>query len=72
MRDGIAGLQTCIDEWLSTKAMEEVNWSRMRALEFQEILQSRDILAKRLEDRACVLCADFNNHVRLEDTYLDR
>ncbi|KAF6754311.1 translation repressor [Ephemerocybe angulata] len=42
MRDGIAALQSLIDEWLPDKAIPEVDWERLRAFEFQENLRLRD------------------------------
>lgn len=64
MREGIAALGALVDEWLIGGFVPEVDWSRMRALDFQEILRSRDSITKRLKGRACVLCADFDGHVR--------
>ncbi|KAF8963922.1 antiviral helicase [Flammula alnicola] len=62
MREGIAALQSIVQEWMATGTVPEVDWSRMRALEFQEILRSRDLLVKGLKDKKCLLCPDFSDH----------
>jgi antiviral helicase SKI2 len=68
MRDGIAALQILVEEWQVSGAIPENEWDRMRALDFQEILQSRNEITRSLAERSCVLCGDFEDHVsgRLE------
>lgn len=63
MRDGIAGLQSTVDEWIAAGAIQEVDWSRMRVLEFQEIFRSRDSLFKILISTVCQNCPEFLDHV---------
>ncbi|KAJ7687413.1 translation repressor [Mycena rosella] len=62
MRDALALLQSLVDEWSAGSAIPEVDWARMRALDFQDTLRSRNALVKRLESRACLLCSDFDDH----------
>jgi antiviral helicase SKI2 len=63
MREALALLQGLVNEWSATTALPEVDWARMRALDFQDALRSRNTLVQRLQGRACLLCSDFNDHV---------
>ncbi|KAJ7292904.1 ATP-dependent RNA helicase [Mycena rebaudengoi] len=62
MREALALLQDIANEWSTTATIPEVDWARMRALDFQDTLRSRNAVAKRLETRACLLCSDFDHH----------
>ncbi|KAJ7204463.1 antiviral helicase [Mycena pura] len=62
MREALALLQGLVDEWSSSSTLPEVDWARMRALDFQDTLRSRNARVKRLEGRACLLCSDFDQH----------
>lgn len=62
MRDGLAQLSALADEWASAKEIPEIDWSRMRALEFQEILRNRSGLVERSRDSTCLQCPDFGRH----------
>ncbi|KAJ7116795.1 antiviral helicase [Mycena crocata] len=62
MREALALLQSLVNEWSTSTAIPEVDWARMRALDFQDTLRSRNSTVKRLESRACLLCSDFNDH----------
>ncbi|GLB35762.1 putative DSHCT [Lyophyllum shimeji] len=62
MREGIAALQTLVDEWQTTGEIPETEWERMRALDFQELLHSRNVLTKRLAKGSCTVCGDFEEH----------
>lgn len=71
MNEAVALLRGVLDEWAPRDAridadgeIPEVDWGRMRQLEFQEALRSREAVAKRLEGKGCVLCAQFGEHVR--------
>lgn len=66
MRDGIASLQNLVQEWLDVGSIAENDWAKMRALDFQEILRSREGLVQKLSTRACTLCTDFPHHVSCE------
>lgn len=63
MRESIAAIQTLVNEWLAIGTVPENDWSRMRALDFQEILRSRDILIESSRNRSCEVCGDFERHV---------
>ncbi|PPQ90945.1 hypothetical protein CVT25_008256 [Psilocybe cyanescens] len=65
MKDAIASLQSVVDEWSSAGSIPEVDWSRIRALEFQEVLRSRNLLVKQVQNNRCVLCPEFDHHVAL-------
>ncbi|KAJ3797700.1 antiviral helicase [Lentinula aff. detonsa] len=62
MRETIIALQRIAEEWCSTGIIPEIDWNRMRAMEFQEILQSRNSLLTRLETKSCLSCNDFEAH----------
>ncbi|KAF8204296.1 ATP-dependent RNA helicase [Mycena galopus ATCC 62051] len=62
MREALALLQGLANEWSTSTALPEVDWARMRALDFQDALRSRNTLVERLQSRACSLCSDFNDH----------
>ncbi|KAJ6520244.1 ATP-dependent RNA helicase [Mycena sanguinolenta] len=62
MREALAQLQSLADEWTTSAALPEVDWARMRALDFQDALRSRNTLVERLQSRACLLCNDFTDH----------
>jgi antiviral helicase SKI2 len=71
MNDAVSLLRGILDEWTQQDAridqngeIPEVDWGRMRQLEFQEALRSHKALAKRLEGKGCVLCEQFEEHVR--------
>ncbi|KAG6335915.1 hypothetical protein ID866_3169 [Astraeus odoratus] len=46
MLEAITFLQSAIQEWISAGAIPEVNWGRMRQLEFQETLRKRDEISR--------------------------
>lgn len=47
----------------SDRKVPEVDWGKMRSLDFQETLQYLRILEKTNRDRSCLLCPDFDIHV---------
>lgn len=61
-RDVLLGV---LNEWLSNgSGVPEVDWkSRLKALEFQEMVRARDELVKRLPRYTCRVCPDFEEHV---------
>lgn len=65
MNDIVTQLNDIVSEWQTTRPAQfpEVEWSKMRQLEFQESLRSRDTLAMRLDGKGCVLCEHFEEHV---------
>jgi antiviral helicase SKI2 len=70
MREAIQLLDTATRAWAEARAIPEVDWSRMRSLNFQEVLQERQETEKKLGNQACKLCADFETHVGPLDVYL--
>ena len=65
MQEAIRALSGVLEQWLQSDTIPEVDWSRMRSLEFQETLRTRNERAKRLMSAQCVSCPDFDNHVSL-------
>ncbi len=63
MNDAIAQLGDLANEWVKNNHVPEVDWARVRSFEFQELLNRRNTLVKRLEGSACVLCQEFERHV---------
>ena len=63
MREAIKSLAEIVEEWVSAGSVPEVEWVRMRSLEFQETLRARNELMKRLGKYKCTLCGDFEHHV---------
>jgi antiviral helicase SKI2 len=63
MNETISLLEAVASDWISSGHIPEVDWSRMKSLEFQEALASRNKLVKQLDSYACVLCENFDDHV---------
>jgi antiviral helicase SKI2 len=63
MNDVITQLGALANEWANNNHIPEVDWARMRLLDFQDLLNRRNTLVKRLEGSACVLCEEFEPHV---------
>jgi len=61
----VNSLTEIVKEWVSAGTISEVEWIRMRSLDFQEALRARNELAKRLDQHSCTLCGDFEHHVGL-------
>ncbi|KAG9222318.1 hypothetical protein CCMSSC00406_0002653 [Pleurotus cornucopiae] len=62
MREALKQLQTVACEWISTRDIPEIEWAKMRSLEFQETLQFKNTQVKALANKSCVLCEDFDAH----------
>ncbi|KAI0778677.1 antiviral helicase [Trametes elegans] len=62
MNNTIRMLQEVLGEWLQADSVPEVDWSKLRALEFQETLRARDALVPRLNQFACTSCPQFEEH----------
>ena len=62
MKDVIASLRTIVQEWSTVATIPEVDWSRLRGLEFQEVLRSRDSVAGKSRKQQ-QLCPHFAEHV---------
>ena len=65
MNEAIAALRPHVNEWMDVGVITEVNWSRVRVLEFQDLLQSRNSLAKHIEEKECLKCPEIAKHVRV-------
>jgi hypothetical protein len=63
MREAIELLAETVEEWVTAGSVPEIEWVRMRSLEFQEVLRAKNELVKRLGKYACTLCRDFEDHV---------
>ncbi|KAI5124130.1 hypothetical protein M0805_000941 [Coniferiporia weirii] len=62
MNAAVSVLNEVVKDWAAAGHIPEVEWNRMRALEFQEALGTRNELAKRLPSFACLLCGSFKDH----------
>ncbi|KAF8524040.1 antiviral helicase [Gautieria morchelliformis] len=67
MREAVAQINAVIREWVEAEQslIPEVDWGRMRQLEFQETLRRRDSLAQGLLSKSCLLCPDFDSHYHI-------
>ena len=63
MQEAVRALSAVLESWLQSDSIPEVDWSRMRSLEFQETLRTRNERAKRLVSAQCTSCPDFDDHV---------
>jgi hypothetical protein len=63
MREALALLGDVAREWLGLDKIPEVDWSRIRSLDFQETLRERERLQKQTTDRRCFSCDLFEEHV---------
>ncbi|OCH88756.1 antiviral helicase [Obba rivulosa] len=48
--------------WLADQKIPEVDWNKVRSLEFQENVRAREELSKKLLGFACTQCSDFEEH----------
>ena len=51
------------EELTSLPELPEVEWTRLRALEFQEVLRQRTSYLDRIVKLGCQLCEHFEDHV---------
>lgn len=56
-------LSAILGHWLADQKIPEVDWNKVRSLEFQENLRARDELSKKLPEFTCTQCLDFEEHV---------
>ena len=63
MQNAAVALQTLVSEWADTSGVPEVEWDKIKVLEFQDILRSRESLLARLKGRTCTSCPNFSTHV---------
>lgn len=71
MREAVAQLAGLVREWVEAEQshVPEVDWGRMRQLEFQDVLRKRDTLVQTLPYNPCLQCEDFEVHVRSSDHF---
>lgn len=50
-------------EVMAKSGAEEMDWGRMRDLEFQDLVRQRDTMYERVTKMACALCESFDEHV---------
>ncbi|SJL06398.1 related to SKI2-antiviral protein and putative helicase [Armillaria ostoyae] len=62
MREGVAALASMVRDWSSSGNIPEVEWSKIRSLNFQEVLRSRSAYVQRIQNRSCLLCEKFEEH----------
>ncbi|KZV67653.1 antiviral helicase [Peniophora sp. CONT] len=62
MMDAVLSLELLVKEWVAHGALPEHDWSRMRSLDFQELVHRRNQVVKRLDGSACTLCSEFEHH----------
>lgn len=72
MRTTVELLEEVVRSWVrdseedsTGRKIPEVDWRKMKSLNFQEALQSRGALEERNRNRSCLLCPDFDLHVSL-------
>ena len=63
MKQAVGQLDGIAREWANFGQIPEVEWSRMRSLEFQETLRSRNELRQKLSGKKCLECEQFKSHV---------
>jgi antiviral helicase SKI2 len=51
------------EELTSLPELPEVEWTRLRALEFQEVLRQRTSYLERIAKLGCQLCENLEDHV---------
>ena len=65
MDDAIKLLSAVLNDWMVMDSITEVDWSRIKLLDFQELLRSRNELVKDMQHYSCTVCEDFDEHVSI-------
>lgn len=63
MQDAVKSLSIVLDQWLQSDTIPEIDWSRVRSLDFQETLGARNELVVKSAECQSVNCEDFEDHV---------
>ena len=63
MNEGVAALRPHVNGWMDVGVITEVDWNRVRDFDFQDLLRSRNSLAKHLGDKECLKCPEIAKHV---------
>jgi len=56
-------LKPIVSEWTTLGRVPEIDWTRIRLLEFQDLLRDRAILIENVEHCICPTCPKFSKHV---------
>ena len=70
MNEGIEALRPHVNEWMNVGVIAEVDWNRVRSLDFQDLLRSRNSLAKHLRGKECLKCPEIDKHVRVSSSWM--
>ncbi|KAI6136281.1 ATP-dependent RNA helicase [Pisolithus sp. B1] len=62
MLEAVTLLQSIVQEWLHSGVIQEVQWGRMRLLDFQEALRKRNGIVRSIEKASCIRCENFEDH----------
>lgn len=62
MQDAVKSLSIVLDQWLQSDTIPEIDWSRVRSLDFQETLGARNELVVKSAECQSVNCEDFEDH----------
>ncbi|KAH7886164.1 ATP-dependent RNA helicase [Phlebopus sp. FC_14] len=60
--EAITSLGSAVHDWITSGTVPEVDWGRMRTLDFQEALRARNEVFKNLERMSCTQCGHFEEH----------
>jgi antiviral helicase SKI2 len=63
MQHAATQLNDLVSRWSGLQAIPEVDWNRIRTLEFQEVLQNRNQILRDLDGYGCLHCENFDEHV---------
>lgn len=63
MNTVVKDLQGVLEGWLQSNNIKEVEWAKIRRLDFQELLRHRDTLVGTLDTFTCTACPHFEEHV---------
>ncbi|KAF8665387.1 hypothetical protein AX16_000406 [Volvariella volvacea WC 439] len=61
MQGAVSALAELVHQWVSNQSVAEIDWTRMRQLQFQDVLRNRDAFVKQL-DRKAIACTSFEQH----------
>ncbi|KAI0001768.1 NUC185 domain-containing protein [Russula vinacea] len=64
MESAIAQLEVLANEWVDNDYVPEVDLSRMRSIDVQELLNKRNTCLRRREGLGCLLCNEFESHYK--------
>jgi len=64
MDGAITQLEVIANEWANNNHVPEVDLTRMRSIDVQELLNRRNTCLKRREGLGCVLCKEFEPHYK--------